>query len=648
MKNIIYLIFLVMLSGCNTESEKRVFTDPQEGLQLDFFLDQNQRPVIRLSSRNQVLLDSSYLGLIRSDGDFSKAMKILTASEAVRLEEGYRMHHGKQKQIEYSANEYTVKLENAGKQRMDIIFRLSEDGLALRYHFPENAPEPVQVLEERTAWRFPEGSRAWLQPMSKAKSGWKETNPSYEEHYLMDIPVSTPSPIGEGWVYPALFRVNDQWMLFSEADVHAQSCGTRLQYDSASGCMHVRFPQKEEIFPGGELLPTCTGSWSSPWRIIAAGSLGSVVESSLGTDLAAPAIEMNTDFVKGGLASWSWVLLKDDFTNYETSKAFIDYAAAMNWPYCLIDADWDWKIGYERMAELVDYAATKKVGVLLWYNSSGSWNSTTYTPKSKLLTHEDRVSEFAKLREMGVKGCKIDFFGGDGQSMIAYYHDILKDAAAHELLVNFHGATLPRGWHRTYPNLMTMESIKGQEFITFFQENADLQPSHCAMIPFARNVFDPMDFTPMVLDSIPNIARRTKAAFELALPVLFTSGIQHMAEIPEGMAKMPDFIVHYLREIPVDWDETRFMDGFPGKYVVMARRKGEVWYVVGINGEKTPGKLDLDLSFMGEKAAFLITDGTDSLFDKKDLDLSTMKKLSIELQPFGGFVLRSYQNVTGD
>jgi hypothetical protein len=291
------------------------------------------------------------------------------------------------------------------------------------------------------------------------------------------------------------------------------------------------------------------------------------------------------------------------------------------------------------MKEMAYYAKTKNVKLLIWYNSSGNWNSTVYTPKSKLLTHSDRKAEFAKLNEMGIAGLKIDFFGGDGQSMINYYHDILKDAAAHKLMVNFHGATLPRGWHRTYPHLMTVEAVKGEEFITFFQETADLQPSHCAMLPFTRNVFDPMDFTPMVLDSIPNINRRTTPAFELALPVLFLSGIQHIAEIPEGMSKQPKYVVDYLKDIPTNWDEAKFIDGYPGKFMVMARKKDNTWHIVGINGENSPKEIEIDLTFVSGKNGMLISEDENG-FKLDSIISSTNKKLSVKMKPFGGFAAK--------
>jgi hypothetical protein len=337
------------------------------------------------------------------------------------------------------------------------------------------------------------------------------------------------------------------------------------------------------------------------------------------------------------LASWSWILLKDDSVNYETTLKFIDYASKMNWPYCLIDADWNKRIGNEKMKELATYAKGKKVKLIVWYNSSGAWNSTKYEPKSKLLNHTDRDKEFTKLNEMGIAGIKVDFFGGDGQSMIAYYLELLKDAAAHQLLINFHGATIPRGWQRTYPNLLTTEAIKGEEFITFSQEAADLQPSHCTMIPFARNVFDPMDFTPMVLDSIPNIKRKTTPAFELALPVLFLSGIQHIAETPNGMAKMPTYVVDYLKDIPTNWDDSKFIEGFPGKYIVMARKKDNVWFIVGTNGENTTKEIEIDLSFVTNKSGYIILENEKG-FEQQII--SKTKKIKVTMKPYGGFVAK--------
>jgi hypothetical protein len=521
---------------------------------------------------------------------------------------------------------------------MDVIFNVSDDGVALKYKFPETSNDIKYVTEEYTSYNFTPGAKAWLQPMSKAKTGWESTNPSYEENYQMEVAVDAKSPIGQGWVYPALFNEGDTWIAVSETGMGKDYCATHLDYDTNLKAMKVVFPQAEEFFPGGPLNPEAKLPWETPWRIISIGDLKTLTNSTLGTDLAKKAITNDTSYIKGGMASWSWALLKDDSVNYDTTKAFIDYAHDMQWPYCLIDADWDRRIGLEKIKELVAYAKQKNVKLILWYNSSGSWNTVKYTPKNKFLTAESREAEFKILADMGISGVKIDFFGGDGQSMIAYYQDILEAAAKHKILVNFHGATLPRGWERTYPNLMTTEAIKGFEFITFFQEVADLAPSHCALLPFTRNLYDPMDFTPMSLDKIPNINRRTTSAFELALPTLFLSGIQHLAETPDGMAKMPEYVKDYLKALPTDWEESKLLAGYPGKDVVMARRKGNNWYITGINGENKAKDINIDLTFIKANEGYMITDGTNELFSKTTV--KPIETTTIHFKPYGGFIMK--------
>jgi len=243
---------------------------------------------------------------------------------------------------------------------------------------------------------------------------------------------------------------------------------------------------------------------------------------------------------------------------------------------------------------------------------------------------------------MGIKGIKVDFFGGDGQSVMAYYQDIFEDAAAFGLAVNCHGATLPRGWQRTYPNLLTFEAVKGFEYVTFDQANADREPNHCCILPFTRNVFDPMDFTPVCFTEVPNIKRITTNGFELALSVIFTSGIQHFAQTPEGMGEVPDYVKDFLKEIPSYWDDIRFIDGYPGKFVVLARKFKNNWYVAGINGEDIEKNINLNLSFLkNNKTGVLITDGEDNrLFSMQNIKVGPTKPLGIKLKGNGGFVIK--------
>lgn len=638
MKQVLTLgIVLLFFTSFTVKSSPHILVNADKTIEVAFELSPEKTAVYRVFYKNKLVINTSQLGIIREDANFYSDLKVVAISKAKKVNDHYTMLQGKRKDISYSANQYIVSLVNAKGEPMDIIFQLSKDGVAFRYYFPSHTKDIKKIIEEKTTYNFDSTTKSWLQPMAKAKTGWKETNPSYEEHYAMGVSVYTQPEIGEGWVYPALFETNAAWVLLSETGLHDKYCGSRLVYNEKAQALQVTFPQKQEIFPNGALQPESVLPWHTPWRLITIGTLSTITESTLGTDLAEPAIKMDTSFIKGGLASWSWVLLKDESVTYAITRQFIDYAASMNWPYCLIDADWDTRIGIDKLKELVEYGKTKKVKLLVWYNSSGSWNGTEYHPKSKLLTPESRAAEFGRLKEIGIAGVKIDFFGGDGQSMIAYYHELLKATAKYQLLVNFHGATLPRGWQRTYPHLLTTEAIKGEEFITFGQPDADKQPTHCATIPFTRNVFDPMDFTPMVLDALPGITRKTTPAFELALPVLFLSGIQHIAEIPEGMAKMPSYVVDYLKDIPTNWEDSKFIEGYPGKYIVMARKKNNIWHIVGINAENVAKTITIDLSFVTQTNGFLIIDGEHG-FEK--LPVTKAKPLSVTIKPNGGFVVK--------
>lgn len=577
------------------------------------------------------------LGLNLQGIDLEHALKIDTVTDAERIEDDYSMMVGKKRDIHVAANERRYTVSNVRGQKMDVALRVSADGAAFRYVVAEPATPHKLLLHEATSYPFERRTHAWLQPIAVAQTGWKNTNPSYEEYYQADIPVGRPSPSPAGWVFPALFHSGDTWVALTEANMDGSWQASRLQADSSGGVYRIGTPMPAEVLPDGALLAETDGALTSPWRIIALGSLATLTQSTLGTDLAAPAQSFDFALIKPGHASWSWALLKDDYTVFDVQKQFVDYAAEMHWDYTLVDADWDRKIGYDKIKELVDYAATKHIGILLWYNSSGSWNQTEYSPKSKLLTHEQRMAEFARLREIGIKGVKVDFFGGDGKSMIGYYLDILRDAADNGLLVNFHGATLPRGWQRTWPNLMTMEAVRGLEYTTFEQANEDAVVRHAAILPFARNLFDPMDFTPMVFGDIPNIRRTTSNGFELAESVLFLSGIQHFAETPTGMATTPEYVKNFLQTLPRNWDDSRLVAGYPGKYAVIARRAGDTWYVAGINAEEGAKTLKLDLSFLGSRQGELITDGaTERSFAQTTL--ASGKAVTVKLEKHGGFV----------
>jgi hypothetical protein len=614
----------------------QALSSPDGQLQVDVSVNDQQQLVYAVQRAGQPVLLASRLGLVLEEGDYASGLKLVGSSKMKPHREQYTLAAGKKSRIDYRANEQSFTVANAKGQKFTVTLRASNDGLALRYTV--DGPGRKRFKDELTSFAFPADARAWLQPMAVAKTGFGRTNPSYEEHYEVDIPVGTKAPSHAGWVFPALFRSGSNWVALTEAGMDGRFHASRLHSDATGGTYRIGLPEASEVFTGGHLLADIDGPLTTPWRVLAIGSLKTVMESTLGTDLAPPAIAFDKARLKPGHASWSWAILKDEGTVFDTQKRFIDYAADMGWNYTLVDADWDRRIGDAKMKELADYAKTKNVGMLAWYNSAGDWNDTEQSPKSALLNKPDRAREFARMKAIGVKGIKVDFFGGDGASMQAYYVDLLKESAAAGLLMNFHGATLPRGWSRTYPNLMTVEAVRGFEFATFTQEGQDQVVRHSAMLPFTRNLFDPMDFTPVVFHDIPNIKRASRNGFELAQSVLFLSGIQHYAETPDGMATVPAYVKGFLRELPRHWDEVRFLDGEPGKYVVIARRAGKQWFVAGFNAEDTPREITLDLAWLGQREGQLITDGAGAReFSEGKLATAAPK---LTLAPRGGFVAR--------
>ena len=635
---------VVLLSSCAAKFPDMQIASPDKNTVVGIFLE-NGKASYNLNYNGKSVLLNSQLGLELEGIDFSDGLKLLSISEINSVNEEYTLIHGKQKDHQYIANEKVFTFVNEEDQKIDITFRLSDNGVAFRYSIPKWTGSSAILNDEHTSFRFPETAKAWMQPMSDPKTGWERTNPSYEEEYSMNIAVGTPSPIASGWVYPALFQVDDTWVLISETGVKANNTGSRLAADSPGGNYKIAYPSDQEGIFEGEVLSKVGAEWEGPWRIIAVGNLKNIVESTLGTDLADPEKIKNTAFVIPGAASWSWALGKDDSIIEEVQRSYIDYASNMNWEYSLIDVNWDVNIGYDRIEELVKYAAEKNVGLWLWYNSAGDWNTAPYTPRNALLKSDDRKKEFKRISDMGIKGVKIDFFGGDGQSVMKYYHDILSDAAEAKLMVNFHGSTLPRGWHRTYPNLMTAEAVKGFEMISFDQAFADRAPRHMTMLPFTRNVYDPMDFTPMVLDSIPDIERRSTHAFELALSILYYSGVQHFAESPEGMQKQPREVINFLQNLPSSWEEIKFIEGYPGEYVVLARRSGSEWYLAGINGSDQEKLLNIDLTPFQKNGNTLkiIQDSPDNqVFEIQNL--STSSTVDVKVGSHSGFIIHINNN----
>ncbi|WP_224745846.1 glycoside hydrolase family 97 protein [Neiella litorisoli] len=630
----------LIISGCasgpNTNVASYQLSSPDQRLAVELRLSPEQQLEYRVVADDQPVMAYSPLGLVAQSGQWQEQLSVMKVSPVSAVSDQYQLWTGKQTNVDYQANRLVLTLANPAGQQLQVNMQLANDGLAFRYQLAADNPHVYTIERELTALDLLPETRSWLQPKALARSGWADTNPSYEEDYLVDVDAKVAQTSANGWVYPALFRHNDQWLLISEAGIRSHYPATNLSSDGR-GRFQLRFPDPRESVAPAFDTPLLSAQQPTPWRIIAVGSLDTIMASTLATDVAPAHQFSDTDFIEPGVAAWSWGLLKDESVNADTQRQFIDYAADMNWPYVLVDVDWHTRIGEQKLKQLIAHAAERDVRLWLWYNSSGDWNTTEYGPKSQLIARQQRRAQFAWLQQLGVAGVKIDFFPGDGASVMAYYQALLSDAAEFDLMVNFHGTTLPRGLQRAYPNLMTSEAVKGFEMITFFQPVADNEAVHATVLPFTRNVFDPMDFTPMTLGDIPNIERKTSNAFQLALPVIFTSGVQHLVATPEQMAAMPEFVKSYLRDLPGRWQQSQLLEGYPGKYISIARTSECASYIAGINALSEYKSFELNLAQFNPASATLIQQGEQF----HDLTASQLSGASavINVAPASGFVV---------
>jgi hypothetical protein len=450
----------------------------------------------------------------------------------------------------------------------------------------------------------------------------------------MQFPKSTTG-VSESrhWNYPALIENgNNVWALISEAGIESNH--------SASSLYNTHEPQLFKIQPDVNQLKA-EGNWHSPWRVVIAGNLNEVVESTLVNDVSPESQVKDTKWIKPGVASWIYWAYNHGSKDYQIVKKYIDMAATMHLPYVLIDWEWDVMANGGNLNDAIKYADSLGIKVLLWYNSSTSWASEDAAgPLFRLNTPENREKEYSWLESIGVAGVKIDFFAGDTQPTMEYCIDLLKDAAKHHLLVNFHGATIPRGWQRTYPNLMSTEGVYGAEWYNYSATFTNEAACHNATLPFTRNVVGPMDYTPCAFSDSQN-PHSTSNAHELALTVLFESGIQHLADSPESYLSQPEQIISFFGQLPTAWDETKFLSGYPGENVVLARRKGSKWYIAGINGTDNNATLSFSTAFIkgGKHTVTTISDDTKNPWIIKTQKQKLDKITNIDCQGRGGFVM---------
>lgn len=593
------------------------------------------------------MLEESPLGLESTIGDFSTGLTFLSESKK-QIEENYYLPNGKTSRIHYLANELTVSYLNKNKDTLQVLFRVSNNDIALAYRLASPKQTHCTIKRELTGFNFPAHTTTFITPQAPSGEGWMKTKPSYEEEYTNEEPIGTPSKYRLGYTFPALFHLgNTGWVLLSETGVTSRYAGTRLSEGNQEGLYTIAFPEKEENGGMGDNTVTSNLPLTTSWKTITVGeTLKPIVETTSAYNGMKPVYTASQPY-KPGRSTWSWILWQDESCNYKDQQIFIDLADEMGYEYILIDALWDKQIGYENMPSLIAYAQSKGVDVILWYNSNGAWNDAPQGPKQRMDTAPARQKEMAWMKSLGVKGIKVDFFGGDKQTTMKLYEDILTDANQYGIFVVFHGTTLPRGWERMYPNHMGSEAALVSENLVFSQDFANKEAYTSTMLPFTRNAVSAMDFGPVFFNkrfskqADKGTIRKTTDAFQLATSILYQSPVQHFGITPNNIQEQPEYVINFMKKIPTTWDETRFIDGYPGKYCVMARRFGSKWYIGATNASNSLQSYTLSLPWLIGKEFTVLFDHKDRSVGFKTAKIDKKGLLKIELENLGGCVIYS-------
>ena len=642
-----FFIVMAMLLGSSVASaENKQITSP-DGKLVVTVADMDGRPSYSVSYDNVLFLKPSPLGMIANIGDFSSGMSLEKNVSTNKIDETYELASIKQSKVRYVANEAVFSFTQQEKTIYDVIFRISNNDVAFKYKmYPQGETLSCVVKQEATGFAFPDGTTTFLCPQSKPMGGFARTSPSYETSYTADD-VAGKNGWGEGYTFPCLFRNGDNgWVLVSETGVNGGYCASRL-LGHKEGVYTIGFPQEGEANGNGTVSPGIALPGETPWRTITVGkTLAPIVETTVPFDVVKPLYPAKGEYTYGR-GSWSWIIGMDGSTNYKEQLRYIDFSAAMGYQSVLVDALWDKQIGREKIEELAKYGKDKGVALYLWYNSNGYWNDAPQTPRGIMDNAIARRKEMKWMQSIGIRGIKVDFFGGDKQMTMQLYEDILSDANEYGLLVIFHGCTLPRGWERMYPNFASSEAVLASENLHFSQGSCDNEAFNATLHPFIRNTVGSMDFGGSALnkyynaDNAPRGSRRvTSDVYALATAVLFQSPVQHFALAPNNLTDAPSWAIDFMKEVPTTWDEVRFIDGYPGKYVILARRHGDKWYIAGVNAQKETLKLKVNLPMFsnGEKVR-LFSDDKALQGGVKQIEIGKKQELQLAIPCNGGVLI---------
>lgn len=642
-----FFIVMAMLLGSSVASaENKQMTSP-DGKLVVTVADMDGRPSYSVSYDNVLFLKPSPLGMIANIGDFSSGMSLEKNVSTNKIDETYELASIKKSKVHYVANEAVFSFTQQGKTIYDVIFRISNNDVAFKYKmYPQGETLSCVVKQEATGFVFPDGTTTFLCPQSKPMGGFARTSPSYETSYTADD-VAGKNGWGEGYTFPCLFRNGDNgWVLVSETGVNGGYCASRL-LGHKGGVYTIGFPQEGEANGNGTVSPGIALPGETPWRTITVGkTLAPIVETTVPFDVVKPLYQAKGEYTYGR-GSWSWIIGMDGSTNYKEQLRYIDFSAAMGYQSVLVDALWDKQIGRDKIEELAKYGKNKGVALYLWYNSNGYWNDAPQTPRGIMDNAIARRKEMKWMQSIGIRGIKVDFFGGDKQMTMQLYEDILSDANEYGLLVIFHGCTLPRGWERMYPNFASSEAVLASENLHFSQGSCDHEAFNATLHPFIRNTVGSMDFGGSALnkyynaDNAPRGSRRvTSDVYALATAVLFQSPVQHFALAPNNLTDSPSWAIDFMKEVPTTWDEVRFIDGYPGKYVILARRHGDKWYIAGVNAQKETLKLKVNLPMFsnGEKVR-LFSDDKVLQGGVKQIGIGKKQELQLSIPCNGGILI---------
>ncbi|MFI6094301.1 glycoside hydrolase family 97 catalytic domain-containing protein [Lentzea sp. NPDC051213] len=536
MSRLLVLVLALLLPAVPATASPSAWTVPGPGQVTAKVALTSGKLTLAVLRQGRTVLQPAPVGITTTTADLTQGLTFTGRRDRVVIEH-YAMEHGKRLQRATGMIETRLGFRGASGS-FQLVVRAAPDGVAYRYVLPE----PATVTSEASSYVVPADAAAWLLPYN----AWYEAN---------RVRTTAGEATGD-FGHPSLFRTGSDYALLTESDVDGRYAGSKLRKNGNRFETVLADPQVES-----------TGT--TPWRTAIVGDLATVSASTLVDDLATPSLVADRTWIKPGKVAWSWLSEHSSPGNFERQKQYVDFAARNGWEYTLVDEGWSaaW------VPELIRYARAKGVEILLWLR----W--------SDLDTPQERDSVLPKIKQWGAKGVKLDFMESDSQARYRWYDAVLRKTADLQLMVNFHGSTIPHGLARTWPHVLSMEAVRGAE---------NMPPAGNNPVQFfTRNVTGSMDYTPVSLEVG---TKEASIAHETALPVVYESGWTHFADKPEAYERHPQAL-RYLDQVPTVWEETRLLDGDPDTHAVVARRNGGRWFVGGIATQERT--LKAPLGFLG-------------------------------------------------